>query len=230
MSMSRLPRIEPIVNALIRSIVRLLCRVDTRELDGIPARGPGILVTNHTTNLEGPIYYALLDPRPRTALGKQELWGNPFTRLMMLMWGVIPLNRRGADRRAMQRARNALKRDMFLGIAPEGTRSMSGELQRGRPGAAMIATAARVPIIPMVQWGIQDLPQNLRRLRRTQLHFRVGRPFYLRTPGGTGPSRSDLRQMADEIMFQLAVLMPEHLRGHYRDMSGMSTDFIEYVP
>lgn len=230
MSMSRLPRIEPIVNALIRVLLRLLCRVDSDALARIPLHGPAILVTNHTTNLEGPVYYVLLGPRQRTALGKQELWSNPLTRFIMLLWGIIPLNRRGADRRAMARARAALNRGMFLGVAPEGTRSMSGQLQRGRPGAAMIATAARVPVIPMVQWGIQNVPRNLRRLRRTRLHFRVGRSFYLRAGGPEGPSRSELRQMADEIMFQLAVLMPEELRGYYRDMSRMTTQFIEYVP
>ncbi len=227
--MSRMPVLERTVNTIIRGLVRVLCRVEDNELSKIPPQGPAILVSNHTTNLEGPIYYVLLDPRRKTALGKQELWDNLFTRFLMQVWGVIPLNRRGADRRAMARARRALERGEFLGIAPEGTRSMSGALQRGRPGAAMIATAARVPIIPMVQWGVQDLVSNLRRLRRTPLHFRVGTPFFLRVPDNRLPERSELRRMADEIMYQLAVLMPPHLRGYYRDLSAMTTEFIEPV-
>ncbi|MFW5694216.1 MAG: lysophospholipid acyltransferase family protein [Alkalispirochaeta sp.] len=225
----RMPLIERLLNGAIRGALRVVCRIEQNELTKIPLEGPGILVTNHTTNFEGPIYYVLLDPRRKTALGKQELWDNPFTRFMMQVWGVIPLNRRGADRRAMDRARRALARGEFLGIAPEGTRSMTGKLQRGRPGAAMIATAARVPVIPMVQWGVQDLPGNLRRLRRTPLHFRVGEPFYLAVPPGSTIGRGDLRRMADEIMYQLAVLMPEELRGAYADLSQMTTEFIQPV-
>lgn len=221
-----MPLLERGVNGAIRGLVRALCRVDADALNTIPATGPAILVSNHSTNLEGPIYYVLLDPRRKTALGKRELWNFPITRFFMQLWGVIPLNRGGPDRRALRRARGALDRGEFLGIAPEGTRSASGRLQRGRPGAALLATAANVPIIPMVQWGIQDLVKNVRRFRKTPLHFRVGAPFFLHVPGGGEPTRSDLRRMTDEIMYQLAILLPEHLRGYYRDLSKMTENYI----
>jgi 1-acyl-sn-glycerol-3-phosphate acyltransferase len=226
----RMPVIETLLNGAIRGLLRVACVIRMNELDHIPMQGPAILVTNHTTNFEGPIYYVLLRGRPMTALGKRELWKNPITRFVMQVWGVIPIDRRGADRRAMSRAVAALRDGQLLGIAPEGTRSREGVLQRGRPGAAMIATAMDVPIIPMVQWGVQDLPANLRRFRRTPIHFRVGEPFFLVNAGderSEGEShRRNLRVMADEIMYQLAVLMPEELRGYYSDLDAMTTAFI----
>lgn len=224
-----MPILEGAVNSVLRSLIHTLYRVDGDELNRIPQVGPAILVTNHSTNLEGPIYYVLLDPRKKTALGKRELWNNPFTRFFMQIWGVIPLNRSGPDRRALRRAKEALARGEFLGIAPEGTRSPSGKLQRGRPGAALLATSARVPIIPMVQWGVQDLLANLKRFRRTPLHFRVGTPFYLNVPGDGEVERSDLRTMTDEIMYQLAVLLPQQLRGYYSDVSAMTERYITHV-
>jgi 1-acyl-sn-glycerol-3-phosphate acyltransferase len=224
-----MPLAECIVNGALRTVISVVCRVDRRELDPIPMEGPAILVTNHSTNLEGPIYYVLLDPRRKTALGKRELWENWVTRFFMQLWGVIPLHRGGPDRRALRKAREALDRGELLGIAPEGTRSRTGTLQRGRPGAALLATSAEVPIVPMVQWGVQDLLKNLRRLRRTTLHFRVGAPFFLRVPEGGNPSRDDLRKMADEIMYQLAILLPESLRGYYRDLTRMTHDYIRLV-
>ncbi len=225
-----MPFAEFIINSTIRGILRVICKIDKDELSSIPMHGPGILVTNHSTNLEGPIYYVLLDPRRKTALGKRELWGNPATRFFMQLWNIIPLNRGGPDRKALHRARAALARGEILGIAPEGTRSKSGTLQRGRPGAALLATSANVPIFPVVQWGIQDLFSNLRRLRRTRLHFRVGVPFYLDIPGGAAPTRDDLRKMADEIMYQLAILLPESLRGYYRDVSLKTEHYIRRIP
>ena len=217
---------ERLVNAVLRGIIRLVCVVDTRELDKIPRRGPGILASNHTTNFEGPIYYALLRGRKKTALGKLELWHNPFTRFLMQTWRIIPINRSGPDRRALRRALNALERGEFLGIAPEGTRSTTGALQRGRPGTAMIALEADVPIIPLVQWGVQDLPRNVLRLRRTRISMAGGDPFYLKRPEGRRPTAGELRRIADEIMYQLALLMPERYRGYYRDLSAMTTEFI----
>jgi hypothetical protein len=35
--------------------------------------------------------------------------------------------------------------------------------------------------------------------------------------------------MVDEMMYQLAVLLPNELRGHYQDLSNMTTDFIHYA-
>lgn len=225
-----MPVFEFIVNGAIKGLVKAVCRVDDAALDAIPMTGPTIMVTNHSTNLEGPIYYVLLSPRKRTALGKRELWNNPITRFIMEVWGVIPLQRSGPDRRALRRAHAALDRGELLGVAPEGTRSTSGTLQRGRPGAALLATTADVPIVPVVQWGIQDVRANLRRFRKTPLHFRVGPAFMLRVPGGGTPTRADLRKMADEIMYQLAVLLPASLRGYYQDLSKMTQDYIRPLP
>jgi 1-acyl-sn-glycerol-3-phosphate acyltransferase len=223
----RMPVIEWLLNSVLRALIRLLFVVDGRELDRIPRNEAVILVTNHTTNFEGPVYYLLLRGCRKTALGKRELWRNPFTRFLMQVWRIIPINRRGPDRIALHRARRSLARGELLGIAPEGTRSSSGTLQRGRAGAAMIALDARVPIVPSVQWGVQDLVRNIRRLRRTPIHFRVGAPFFLRVPDDAHPTPRQLRIMADEIMYQLAVLMPEHLRGYYRDLTRMTTTYVQ---
>lgn len=220
------PVVRGIVNGLILVLLKVLFVVDCGALKKIPPQGPAILVSNHTTNFEGPIYYVLLRARKVTALGKKELWENPFTRFLMKVWDIIPLNRGGPDREAFRRARQALDQGAFLGIAPEGTRSMSGELQKGRPGAAMLAVEARVPIIPMVQWGVQDLFRNIRRFRRTPIHVAVGEPFTIRVPHDRKLSAGELRQVTDEIMYQMALLMPEDYRGYYRDLSGMTEDFI----
>ncbi len=225
----RMPLAERLVAMTIMGVVRVLCDADTWQMEKIPKKGPAILLTNHTSIFEGPVYYILLRGRPKTALAKRELWGNPATRFLMQLWGIIPINREGPDRRALERAMAALHRGEFLGVAGEGTRSPDETLLPGRPGAAMIALQAQVPIIPMVHWGLKSIPRNLLKLRRSRIHFRVGKPFYLEVPSGERPRPKDIRTMADEMMYQLAVLMPEHLRGHYSDLSAMTTRFIRYT-
>ncbi len=220
---------ERFVNALIRGVLKLLFRIDGDELAKLPPEGPAILVSNHTTNLEGPIYYVLIQPRRATGLAKRELWENPATRFFMQLWQMIPVTRGRPDPRAIRRALRALDRGMFLGIAPEGTRSKGGGLQRGLPGTALLATAKQVPIYPMVQWGITDFSRNIRRLRRTPITFRVGPPFFLPKRGERRASMEELRQMTDEIMYQLALLLPEEHRGYYAEVSQRTARYLTFL-
>lgn len=221
--------LERFVNAVLRLIIHIVFRLDADDLRKLPRKGPAILVSNHTSNLEGPIYYVLIQPREATGLAKRELWNNPVTRFFMQLWGMIPVSRGRPDPKAIHRAMRALRRGKFLGIAPEGTRSRTGELQRGFPGTALLATTGQVPIYPMVHWGMTEFTKNLRRLRRTPLTFKIGTPFVLPKQGGKRPSLEQLREMTDEMMYQLALLLPERYRGYYRDLSGMSTKYLHFL-
>lgn len=224
--------LERFVNAIVRALFRLVYVMDIDELQTLPPHGPGIILTNHTSNLEGPAYYVFMQPRPTTALGKIELWANTATRFFMRLWGIIPVSRGKVDTRAMRRCVRALDRGQFLGMAPEGTRSASETLQRAHPGVALLATMRRVPVYPIVHWGFRGAGACMRRLRRSRVVFRAGTPFYVQTadndPNGR-PSASQLRAIADEMMYQIALLLPERMRGYYSDLSRATTDHLEFI-
>lgn len=220
---------EIIGNAIVSFLLRIACTIHAEELEKVPQRGPLILLSNHTSNIEGPIYYIHLHPRKRTALGKQELWQNPATRFLMDAWGVIPVRRGLMDRRTLQACLDALDRSYILGVAPEGTRSRSGVLHRGRTGATYLATRSRVPILPIVQWGLQHFSKNVRRLKKTRVYFKVGRPFFVEKPGGGTVTSADRKKMTDEMMYQLAALLPPSLRGRYGDTTGMTTNYLRFT-
>lgn len=221
--------LERIVNGLLRGILRIIARVEASDLKRLPRRGPGIIITNHTTNLEGPIEYLLIQPRPATALGKAELWKHWYTRMFMRLWGVIPLNRGEVDRRAMREAVRALDRGLYLGIAPEGTRSKTGVLRRGLPGVALLASRREVPVYPILQQGLLEMGRKLRQFRRPTIRFTVGRPFVVRLPHGERPTPGRLREITDEIMLQLARLLPEHRRGPYATIPSGPPRFLTYI-
>jgi hypothetical protein len=63
--------------------------------------------------------------------------------------------------------------------------------------------------------------KNLKRFKRTDFHIRVGESFILDT-GGTEVTGEMRQQIVDEMMFQLAALLPEVYRGEYFDL-GNST-------
>ena len=216
------------LNSVVRILFRLTCTIDTHEFEKIPAEGPGILLTNHTTNLEGPLYYVFLRSRKATALGKQELWENRFTRMFMEAWNVIPLHRGRVDSAAMNQAMERLDQGWFLGVAAEGTRSKTGQLKSGQPGAAMLAARKHVPVYPLVHWGLMDIGTNLKRFKRTHVGVKAGKPFYVEVPDGD-PNRMQLKDITNEMMYQLAAVLPERYRGAFSDFSQATTTYLRFV-
>jgi 1-acyl-sn-glycerol-3-phosphate acyltransferase len=227
-AMMRMRTGERIVNRVLKLLIQTICKLDAKELRRISKSGPAILITNHTTNIEGPAVYILIQPRQTTGLGKIELWQNRITRFLMKTWGIIPVHRGRVDSAALRASLRALKNGSLLGVAPEGTRSKTGNLKRGEKGAALLAVRSGAPVYPSAQWGFRDIPKNLKRLRRTPVTIRVGRPFTVTMPPNTRPSAASLRQIADEMMYQIALLLPARYRGVYSDLSVMTTDYLQF--
>ncbi len=218
--MQRTQIIPRFVTTVIRGILHVLCRIDARELEKLPRRGPYLIVVNHVNFLEVPILHIFIQRRvqPRRACSfiKSETWSNPFLRYLAGIWHAIPLRRGAADLSAFQAAREVFRRGDILMIAPEGTRTGNGVLRRGHPGAVLLATKNDVPIYPVAHLGGHRLYENLRRLRRTPFTLSVGAPFYVEVPENGTLRRSLRREVTDEMMGRLAVLLPPVYRGEYR--------------
>ncbi|MDT3360226.1 MAG: 1-acyl-sn-glycerol-3-phosphate acyltransferase [Spirochaetota bacterium] len=207
---------ERMINSLLRTFFRLFFRIDRSELAKVPQAGPLLMMVNHTSNLEGPMLYAFLQPRPLHALAKQELWEQKFMAYLMDMWKSIPVDRQNMGRSTMDACFKVLEDRHILAIAPEGTRSKDGNLQEGKGGVAFIAHKKDVPMIPVAVMGFPSFSKNIKRLRRTVITIKVGEVFEIVQKGGR--IDADTRQaLADEIMMRLAIMMPNEMRGHYKD-------------
>ncbi|MHB1354805.1 MAG: lysophospholipid acyltransferase family protein [Anaerolineae bacterium] len=215
-----------LVNTSLKLILRTLCRVDDTQLPLIPEHGPLILVANHINFLDAPMIATHLLPRPLTGFAKIETWDNPFLARLFDMWGAIPIHRGEGDIAAFRKAEKALADGKILAIAPEGTRSGHGQLQRGHAGVVLLAQRSGAPLMPMVYYGNELFQENFRRLKRTPFHIAVGKRFHLRAPARARP---DERQaIADEIMYQLAKLLPSRYRGYYADLTQISTRYLDF--
>ena len=214
----------------MRTMLWFLCRVDGAELARIPERGPLIVVANHVNFLEVPVLYTRLTSRPMAAWVKADNWRNPVLgRFFDTLGGpnTIRLRRGEADIDAVHTALIRLKEGTILAIAPEGTRSGHGRLQPAHPGVAVLALHSAAPILPVVYYGGERFWQNLQRLRRTDFHIRVGEPFFLEA-GGRRVTREMRQQMVDEIMWQLAALLPSDYRGAYANLEAATENFLRF--
>lgn len=216
------------VTYTIKGLTRMLCRVEGGPLEMVPARGPLILVCNHINFLEVPVMYTHLQPRPVTGFAKSETWDNPWLAPLFNLWGAIPIQRGEADTAALRKGLQALEKGYILTITPEGTRSQDGRLRPGHPGVITLAQHSRAPLLPLVYYGHEVLFDRLRRLRRAEFRIAVGQPFYLDVPAGK-VSRSMRQAMTDEIMYQLANLLPAGYRGVYADPPLTDAQYLRFI-
>jgi 1-acyl-sn-glycerol-3-phosphate acyltransferase len=216
---------QRVVYTPLRLIGRTICRVHDHEISKIPLHGPLIIVANHVNFLDVPLLYTHLQPRSVTGFAKIETWNNPAIGALFSIGQAIPIRRGEVDRSAVRQALEALKNGQILALAPEGTRSGDGRLQKGRTGVAMLALASGAPILPVAYYGGERFRHNIMRLRRTDFHIVVGEPFRVRRPEG-GVSRLVREQVTNEIMYRLAEILPPKYQGYYAKPNPQPEEYL----
>jgi 1-acyl-sn-glycerol-3-phosphate acyltransferase len=225
----QISRAERMVNATFKGLTAMLCRIEADQLKRVPPRGPLIIVSNHINFLDVPIIYTRLQSAcPITGFAKAETWDNPLMGRLFDIWGAIPIRRGEADLAAIKRGVTALKQGHILAVTPEGTRSNHGQLLRGHPGIVTLALLSSAPVLPVVHYGHESYRQDFSRLRRSDFNVVVGKPFILDPPGRK--VTSEVRhQMTDEIMYQLAALLPLKYRGVYANLNQATEHYLKFV-
>jgi 1-acyl-sn-glycerol-3-phosphate acyltransferase len=215
-----------IVAFFVKLGTRILCRIDAPDIDKVPLRGPLIGYANHSAMIEVPVFFGLLQPRRITGWAKIELWNHWFLRWIFGLWNIIPIKRGEADTTALRKAVEALEQGYIFGLAPEGTRNVTGQLIRAHPGAVLLALHSRAPLVPIAHWGGENFTKNIRRLKRTDFHVRIGDPICLKLEGKR-VTKEMRQQIADEMMYRLAELLPPEYRGEYEKVTEVAYIFTE---
>lgn len=211
-----------VARGLIYLVLRILSRLEIEGLEHVPDKGPYLLVSNHLHWLDPPVLGTVFPHR--VVVFAAEKWENhwflgPFLRSL----GAIFVNRGEADRKALRQALAVLNGGGVLGLAPEGTRSKTGAMQRGRSGAAYMAYRTGASLVPVVAWGQEEVFRSLWRLRRATVHVVFGPPFKPPTVEGKA-SAAQVHAFAEEIMYRLAAMLPPQYRGLYNDVAENRPD------
>ena len=210
----RIPGAAKYVRAVLKVPFALLTQWRVIGLENVPSQGPAIIVSNHLSRFDAPFGFVALDRPTLTGFAADTYRRRLFFRLFLESAGVIWVNRGQTDRATIKAAVAALKQGTILGIAPEGTRSQTGALIEGKPGAAYLAQRANVPLVPCAFMNTENLGAALRRLRRLPISLTFGQQFTL--PALPDRSQSErLEIYTDEIMCRIAALLPERYRGVY---------------
>ncbi len=168
-----------------RVLFRLWCPLTVIHRERLP-KPPFLLCSNHCSHMDSVVLMtgsglpfnscAMLAAKDYFFENKNR---NGFLPLLM---NLIPADRK-ASRHAIAEVLRACQQfihagDRCLIMYPEGTRSMTGELQPLKKGAAMIAVELGIPLVPVhIDGTFRALPKGVKLVRSTRIMMRVGAPI-----------------------------------------------------
>ena len=203
---------------LLRTLVKVVTRLDFINLENLPEEGSILLTTNHLSMVDTPLLLTTTDRTDVVAIVAKKYFKKPFFKWILEKIGnIVWMDRENTDFSAVRQALEFLKQGAILGIAPEGTRSKDTRgLLEGKQGAALLAARANVPIVPVGIVGSEFVKSSMLKLKRAPVSINIGKPYHL--PEFDRENRQVwLTQCTDEIMCRIAVLLPPSYRGFYAD-------------
>jgi 1-acyl-sn-glycerol-3-phosphate acyltransferase len=207
------------VVTLLNAVVRPLTRRDWRAQEKVPQTGGVIFVVNHISNAD-PLalgqFLAFSGRWPRF-LAKASLFQVPLMGRVLRACGQIPVQRQSAKSAdALVAAVEAVHQGRAVVIYPEGTITRDPDLwpMAGKTGAARIALRTGCPVIPVGQWGAQELMYGRqihfpKLLPRKTLRFLVGDSVDLDDLRDKPMSAETLAAATDRIMDAITALVAE---------------------
>lgn len=206
---------------VVKPLLLLFTKRDWHGADQVPQQGGVIIAANHVSTLDPlTIAHFLYDNgRLPRFLAKSTLFDVPFIGLVFRGAHQIPVRRGTSDAAAaLTDAVDALHRGECVLIYPEGTATRDPKLwpMLARTGVARLALMSGAPVIPLAQWGAQQiLPYPTLRphlLPRATIRVLAGPPVDLSRWMGQEQSATVLREVTDAIMRRIADQLVE-LRG-----------------
>ena len=195
--------------------------ISVRKVKGlvnVPESGGYIVAANHSSYVD---VWALSSTFLRKFkkniryIAKKELLKNWFMRWWLTSYDIIPFDRKLEKKKAVEDAVKALKHGDIVGIFPEGTRSLTGKIQKGRTGVAKLALLSKVPVIPVgIIGAFKVMPRGkiIPKFNKNII-INIGKPIYFDKYYKRKTTKKLLRTITDTIMKEIAKLSGQ--RNHY---------------
>lgn len=129
-----------------------------------------MLAANHVSAYD-PLAVGCVIPRPAYFLAKKELFDSRLKRLIMTLVRCIPVDRADIGHGTVRHISALLKAGEAILLFPEGTRTRTGEMGRGKEGVGMIAAQTRVDVVPVHVTGLYKACGSIFRRPRVTIAF-----------------------------------------------------------
>jgi len=189
---------------------KLMFRITFEGQEHIPRTGAVLIACNHISHLDPPLV-GIGVPRYIFHVAKKELARVPVVGQTMKLFRTILIDR-SRGRTALEETVKYLEQGAAVIIFPEGTRSLTGRLQRGRAGASVLALKTGAPVVPTAIIGSQKcFPKHSRWIRPGKITVRFGPPLRFQRVTESEIPRDLVDQTTSTIMEAIASLLPPEM-------------------
>jgi 1-acyl-sn-glycerol-3-phosphate acyltransferase len=207
-----------VVKAMLSPLLRFFFRVRVEGREHLTGDGPAILASNHVSFCDS-VFLPLVLRRRVTFVAKAEYFDDPKTAWFFRAVGQIPIRREGgsASEGALLAAGDVLQSGGLFGIYPEGTRSPDGRLYKGHTGVARLALSCNVPVLPVAMIGTREAQPIGQAVPKPfmPITIRIGKPMRFDRFADRPDDPKVLRQITDELMFELRALSGQEYVDRY---------------
>src|ERR1700693_495012 len=174
--------------------------------------GPAIMAANHQSYLDPPLVgitcRAELYYLARKTLFENKLFGSILSRV-----NALPVDLSKGDLTDVRTVINLLKQGHRTVIFPEGTRSLTGEIQRARPGIGMIIAKTLAPVVPMRIFGSFQAWRKGGKIRLHPITVFVGKPMRFKKEDLVPNNREAYQKISEQVLDAIAAIeIPERRR------------------
>ena len=203
--------VEAAVFGLNYVICRIRWRASVSRPISVPDEQGAVIVCNHRCPFD-PSFIYLITSRLVCWMVAKEYFSKPLFAWFLRFTYSIPVGRGGSDTAATRQAIRLVAEGGLLGMFPEGRINRTDQiLLPGRPGAALIALKARVPVVPCYISGSQfngSIVGSL--LLPAKVHVKVGEPIDLSPYYGRERDREVLRELTERFLKEIARLADDN--------------------
>lgn len=151
-------------------------RLKVTGKEHLPKQGGFIIASNHRSHLD-PVILGFASPRILSYMARDTLFQIPGLNWLMSSLNAYPIKRGEADVGALRLGLRLILEGSALVVFPEATRSVTGELGKGKPGVAMIALRSGAPVIPAWIEGTQcAMPRGAKGIKPAKVSVTFGPP------------------------------------------------------
>lgn len=200
--------------SLFRLYFRFYHRWEVEGAKNVPAHGPAILASNHTSFLDPPLVGAATD-REINYMARETLFRFPVVGSILRNVNAVPVDREGGGAAGLRAILDRLLAGGAIILFPEGTRSPDGELQTAKSGIGLTVIKSNAPVIPVRVFGTFNAlnrHQSFPRPRPIGVRFGSALDFgRLRKEAEicTKPRLKEIyKEVSEEIMSAIAKLEP----------------------
>ncbi len=205
------------------AIYKCYFSIKCNGLENLPREQPYIIAANHSSHLDTLAVMTVLGDESKRlrVLAAKDYWFS--TRFKSWFSGellkFVPFDRHANFLQGLRISQEVLKQNECLLIYPEGTRSVTGELQPFKPGLGLLAYESGSPIIPTyINGTYHALPKGRNLPRKSRIRVTFGKPIMPssgheigKTDAASGLEQETYRKLADAVRAEIESLRADHV-------------------